>query len=885
MKLEGAYIPKVVEQYGQERHQSGDSYRAGVGAKTSAPTYSIVLPPPNVTGSLHMGHALNHSLQDILVRYHRMLGFNTLWQPGTDHAGIATQSVVEKQLASNNTTRQDLGREKFVERVWQWKAESGDTIVKQQKILGESCDWTRQRFTMDEGLSQAVRKVFVQLHKEGLIYRDKRLVNWDPALHTAISDLEVIQKDVKGSMWRIRDPLKDDPTRHIVVATTRPETLLGDAAVAVHPDDERYQELIGKEVLLPLTGKSIPIVADEHSDPEKGTGAVKITPAHDFNDFEVGKRHQLARINVLTIDAKIADSAPGNYAGMDRFAARKQILLDLEDQGLLDGEDENDMTIPYGDRSGVIIEPFLTDQWFVDAEVLAQPAIKAVEEERVKFVPKHWEKTYFEWMHNIQPWCISRQIWWGHQIPAWYGPDGTVFVEEDEATALEAAFQHYGEEKPLTRDTDVLDTWFSSALWPFSTLGWPEKTPELASYYPTSVLVTGFDIIFFWVARMMMMGIKFMDEVPFKTVYIHALVRDEHGDKMSKSKGNIVDPLDIIDEYGADALRFTLTSMAAMGRDIKLNKDRIEGYRHFGNKIWNAIRFCQMQDGFEDVAGLEPSPATPADDWITLQLQTLHQTVSAGLENYRFNEIAQSLYGFIWGDFCDWYLEATKISLKEHPEQTPAILNHLKWAVRQWLLALHPVMPYITEYIWNEALGWQELPSTHWQPISAGVFNAEHAQSFAEAIKIIQTVRSARSENNFAPSASIDLYIEYHNDKLREAVQQGLPWLKALTKSTTIQEGVNEAPGIREHVSDLTLTIPFGNAIDFSDEIRRLEKEIAKLEAELKKIDSKLNNSAFLEKAPATVVQKNQNEAIQFAARKVDLSEQLVKLKTVQGGV
>ncbi|MBT4701470.1 MAG: valine--tRNA ligase, partial [Rhodospirillaceae bacterium] len=564
--LDKTYRPDEVEAGIYEKWEESGAFKAD--PSSDAKPYTIMIPPPNVTGSLHMGHGLTFTIQDILIRYHRMKGFDALWQSGMDHAGIATQMVVERQLADEGLTRHDLGREKFIERVWQWKAESGGAIQNQFRRLGASLDWSRERFTMDDGMSEAVLRVFVELHKAGLIYRDKRLVNWDPKLHTAISDLEVEQREQNGKMWYFKYPLEDDDQNFVVVGTTRPETMLGDTAVAVHPDDERYTDLIGKNVVLPLVGRLIPIVADEYADPEKGSGAVKITPAHDFNDFEVGRRHDLENINVLDGDAKVNENAPSAYQGLDRFAARDKVVAEIEALGLLDKIEENPMTVPYGDRSGVVIEPWLMDQWFVDAEKLAVGAIEAVETGATNFVPKNWEKTYYEWMRNIQPWCVSRQIWWGHQIPAWYGPDGEIFVEHDEAQALAAAEKHYGKATELTRDEDVLDTWFSSGLWPFSTLGWPEQTAELKRYYPTDVLVTGFDIIFFWVARMMMSGIQFMDDVPFKTIYIHALVRDEHGQKMSKSKGNIVDPLDVMEKYGTDALRFTLAAYADPGRDV-----------------------------------------------------------------------------------------------------------------------------------------------------------------------------------------------------------------------------------------------------------------------------------------------------------------------------
>ncbi len=613
--MDKTYRPSEVEARLYEQWEKAGAFgcadsRNGDGVanadRRGAKPYTIVIPPPNVTGSLHMGHALNNTLQDILTRFQRMCGRDALWQPGTDHAGIATQMVVERQLAEDGKTRHDLGRDGFIERVWDWKAESGGAITGQLRRLGASCDWSRERFTMDDGLSAAVRRVFVALHKEGLVYRDKRLVNWDPKLHTAISDLEVEQREVGGHLWHFRYPVEGMAGRFITVATTRPETMLGDTAVAVHPDDDRYRDLVGKKAILPLAERPIPIVADEYADPEKGSGAVKITPAHDFNDFEVGRRHDLPLISIFDVNACLNDDVPQRFAGLDRDEARKRVLAEMEALGLLDKVEDNPMTVPYGDRSGVVIEPMLTDQWFVDAATLAKPAIKAVEDGRTRFVPRQWENTYFEWMRNIQPWCVSRQIWWGHRIPAWYAPDGKIFVEETEEEARAAAAAHYGEAVELERDTDVLDTWFSSALWPFSTLGWPDETEALKRYYPTDVLVTGFDIIFFWVARMMMMGLHFMGEAPFHTVYIHALVRDERGQKMSKSKGNVLDPLELIDEYGADALRFTLTAMAAQGRDIKLSPGRIEGYRNFVTKIWNAARYAEM-NGCAPVAGFDPA--------------------------------------------------------------------------------------------------------------------------------------------------------------------------------------------------------------------------------------------------------------------------------------
>ena len=657
-----------------------------------------------------MGHALNNTLQDILIRFRRMKGDDALWQPGTDHAGIATQMVVERQLEVEGKSRHDLGRDAFIDRIWNWREESGGTIIEQLRRLGASCDWSRERFTMDEGLSAAVRKVFVQLYREGLIYRDKRLVNWDPKLHTAISDLEVEQRETNGNLWYFKYPIEGKDNQYLTVATTRPETLLGDTAVAVHPEDERYSNLIGKSCRLPIADRSIVIVADEYSDPEKGSGAVKITPAHDFNDFEVGRRHNLEMINIFDRNARLNENVPADYQGLDRFVARDKVVAHMESLGLLEKVEDNEMTVPYGDRSGVVIEPWLTDQWFVDAKTLAEPAVRAIEEGRTKFVPKYWENTYFEWMKNIQPWCVSRQIWWGHQIPAWFGPDGEIFVELTEAEALTSAQKFYGKPTDLSRDQDVLDTWFSSALWPFSTLGWPAETPELNKYYPTDVLVTGFDIIFFWVARMMMMGLHFMKEVPFHTVYIHALVRDEKGQKMSKSKGNVMDPLELIDKFGADALRMTLAAHAAQGRDIKLSENRVEGYRNFATKLWNAARFCEM-NGCVYSPSFDPTGCKLAvNQWIGKKVSETVSQVEAGISEYRFNEAAGAIYQFTWGTFCDWYLEFAKPILQNDEEAEAAFETRATaaWALRQLLLLLHPFMPFISEELWEKLLlgGW-----------------------------------------------------------------------------------------------------------------------------------------------------------------------------------
>src|ERR1700688_1881154 len=737
--LDKHFVPNEVEGRIYRKWEESGAFRAG--SRPDAEPFCIMIPPPNITGRLHIGHALNNTLQDILARFERMRGKDVLWQVGTDHAGIATQLIVERQLAERQQSRVAMGREKFLEAIWKWKAESGGAIIQQLRRLGASADWSRERFTMDEGLSRAVIKVFVELYRDGLIYKDKRLVNWDPALVTAISDLEVQQVEVKGSLWYLRYPLEgktfdpNDTSTFIVVATTRPETMLGDAAVAVHPGDERYADLVGKHVILPLVGRSIPIVADEYSDPEKGSGAVKVTPAHDFNDFEIGRRHNLPQISVLNQEGALNLVGNEDYLrglpegalqlaeelhGVDRFAARKRILARLEDFGFVERVEPNTHMVPHGDRSGVVIEPYLTDQWYVDAKTLAQPAIAAVRSGVTSFVPKNWEKTYFEWMENIQPWCISRQLWWGHQIPAWYGPDDKVFVAETEEEAVGNALGYYVEQEVITpeqgremaldrnkragfitRDEDVLDTWFSSALWPFSTLGWPDDTPEGKRYCPTDVLVTGWDIIFFWVARMMMMGIHFMKEPPFSTVYIHRLVRDEKGAKMSKSKGNVIDPLGVIDDYGADALRFALAAMAAQGRDIKLAAQRVEGYRNFATKLWNACRFAEM-NACALPAGFDPTQAKQTlNRWIAHETTRAGREVTEAIEAYRFNDAAGAIYRFVWNVYCDWYLELAKpVLMGEEGAAKSETRAMVAWARDEILKLLHPFMPFITEELW-----------------------------------------------------------------------------------------------------------------------------------------------------------------------------------------
>ena len=784
-----------------KRWEDAGAFKAGANAGDEAESYCIVIPPPNVTGSLHMGHALNNTLQDILIRFERMRGRDVLWQPGMDHAGIATQMVVERKLMEAQQHRRDLGRDRFIEKVWEWKDESGGAIFNQLRRLGASCDWSRERFTMDQGLSGAVLEVFVTLYKEGLIYKDKRLVNWDPKLLTAISDLEVEQVDTKGNLWYFRYPLEEgvsyehpvafdedgnvtqwETRNYLVVATTRPETMLGDTGVAVHPDDSRYAPLVGKHVILPLVGRRIPIVADEYPDPEEGTGAVKMTPAHDFNDFEVGKRAGLRAVNVMTRDGHITlkdnedflEDLPESdalaatleeYDNGERFRVRGKIVDRMESLGLLDRVEDHQHKVPHGDRGGVPIEPYLTDQWYVNAEVLAKPAIESVREGRTNFVPKNWEKTYFEWMENIQPWCISRQLWWGHQIPAWYGPDGTVFVERSEEEALKTAETHYGTPTELVRDEDVLDTWFSSALWPFSTLGWPEQTAELKHYYQTDVLVTGFDIIFFWVARMMMMGLHFMKDEdgtpiePFHTVYVHALVRDKHGAKMSKSKGNVIDPLELIDEFGADALRFTLAIMAAQGRDVKLDPQRVAGYRNFGTKLWNAARFAEM-NGVAFQKDFDPSEVKlTISRWILTELSRTVREVTAGIESYRFNEASAAAYRFVWNQFCDWYLELLKPVFNGEDEAAQKEAQGCAaYVLDEVYKLLHPFMPFITEELWDQTPGRKGL-LCHAPWPAPGYHDEEAADEINWLVELITGLRSARAEMNVPPSAVSPLVV------------------------------------------------------------------------------------------------------------------------------
>jgi valyl-tRNA synthetase len=919
--IEKNYQPAEIERRVWAAWEEAQAFRAGRADRGHAKPYCIIIPPPNVTGSLHMGHALNNTLQDVLCRFERMRGRDVLWQPGTDHAGIATQMVVERQLMERQQpARRVMGREKFVERVWEWKAESGGIIVNQLKRLGASCDWSRERFTMDEGLSRAVLKVFVELYNDGLIYKDKRLVNWDPKLLTAISDLEVQQVETRGRLWHLKYPIEGSE-EFIVVATTRPETMLGDTAVAVHPDNERLKHLIGKTAVLPLVGRRIKIVGDDYADPEKGTGAVKITPAHDFNDFEVGRRHHLAMINVLDVEGKLdldgniefLEGVPASpeldetlaLHGLDRLVARKKIVERLEAAGLVDKIEPHTHMVPHGDRSGVVIEPFLTDQWYVDAKTLARPAMVAVRDGATVFVPKNWEKTYFEWMENIQPWCISRQLWWGHQIPAWYGPDGKVFVAETEEEAVSRALGYYAETEAITpmqahdmaldpdsrapfmiRDEDVLDTWFSSALWAFSTLGWPDRTPELARYYPTDTLVTGFDIIFFWVARMMMMGLHFMKDVPFRAVYIHALVRDEKGAKMSKSKGNVIDPLALIDDYGADALRFTLAAMAAQGRDIKLATSRVEGYRNFATKLWNACRFAEM-NGCATLPGFEPDDATEVlNRWIAHETARTVDEVTAALEGYKFNEAASAVYRFVWSVYCDWYIELAKPVLlgPDSPAKTETCAM-VAWARDRIIALLHPFMPFITEELWavTAAGGVARdglLTLAPW-PLLTGLQDEAAEAEIGWVIDLISAIRSVRTEMNIPPASQIPLLLAA-SDKTRARADRWADMIKRLARIADISFADTPPQGaVQLLVRGDIAALPLKGVIDLAAEKTRLEKELAKVDSDLARVDAKLGNAAFVARAQEEVVEAEREKREEALARRAKILEALERLKSV----
>jgi valyl-tRNA synthetase len=888
--IDKTYQPSQVEGRIYQAWERAGAFRAARPERAGAQPYSIVIPPPNVTGSLHMGHALNNTLQDVLCRFERMRGRDVLWQPGTDHAGIATQMVVERQLMERRQPgRREMGREAFLKRVWAWKAESGGAIVNQLKRLGASCDWSRERFTMDEGLSRAVMKVFVELYRAGLIYKDKRLVNWDPKLLTAISDLEVVQVETKGHMWHFRYPLAEDPTKYLTIATTRPETMLGDGAVAVHPDDERYQHLVGKLVQLPLAERLIPVIADEYPDPEKGSGAVKITAAHDFNDFEVWSRHRDKEyfkrqlngglINLFTPEAKMNENCPPQYRGLDRFAARKQIVADLEALGLLDKIESVTHVIPHGDRSNVVIEPYLTDQWYVNAKEMAKPAIAAVRQGKTTFVPKNWEKTYFDWMENIQPWCISRQLWWGHQIPAWYGPDKKVFVALTEAEAQNEAQKHYGKAAALTRDEDVLDTWFSSALWPFSTLGWPDNTPELKRFYPTSALVTGFDIIFFWVARMMMMGLHFMKEVPFHNVYIHALVRDASGAKMSKSKGNVIDPLALIEDYGADALRFTLTAMAAQGRDIKLSTRRVEGSRNFATKLWNAARFAEMNE-VVSVPGFDPKTAKQMlNRWIAHETAKAAAEITTAIQGYKFNDAANAAYRFVWNIYCDWYLELVKPVLTGADGTAKTETRTMvAWARDEILKLLHPFMPFITEELWSATGHRGGLLTLSLWPKLDGLGDDKAEAEIGWVIDLVTAIRSVRAEMNI--TAAIPLVLAGASDETQARAQRWAEFIKRLARVSEISSAPSAPQGsVQLVVRGEVAALPLKGVIDLATERARLDKEMAKADTDIKRIDAKLDNQKFVSNAPEEVVEEEKEKREQAIGRRAKFVEALERLK------
>ncbi|KHF25341.1 valine--tRNA ligase [Solemya velum gill symbiont] len=941
--MDKTYDPHAIEQRWYKTWEENNSFAPQQQAEGS---YCIMIPPPNVTGSLHMGHGFNNTIMDTLIRYQRMKGKKTLWQPGTDHAGIATQMVVERQLEAEQKSRHDLGRDAFIDRIWEWKAESGGNITGQLRRLGSSLDWKNERFTMDDGLSNSVKEVFVRLYEEGLIYRGKRLVNWDPKLHTAVSDLEVLAEEENGHMWHMRYPLTNG-TGHLVVSTTRPETMLGDCAVAVNPEDERYKHLIGELVELPLTNRKIPIVADEHADPEFGTGCVKITPAHDFNDYAVWQRHRDENmisdqphgglINILTIDAAIRDNEadeddliPAAYIGLDRYAARKQIVADLEAADLLEKIVDHKLMVPRGDRSGAVIEPFLTDQWYVKIEPLAKPAIEAVENGQIRFVPDNWKNTYYEWMRNIQDWCISRQIWWGHRIPAWYDDEGNIYVGRDEAEVREK--HGLSDDYPLRQDEDVLDTWFSSALWPFSTLGWPENTERLKDFYPTNVLVTGFDIIFFWVARMIMMGLKFMDgQVPFNEVYVHGLVRDSHGDKMSKSKGNVLDPIDLIDgidldtlvekrtrgmmqpqlaakiekqtrkefpdgiqSFGTDSLRFTFAALAATGRDIKFDMGRIEGYRNFCNKLWNAARYVLMNTEGEDCGTDANSEVelSAADRWILAQLQTTASAVGKSIESYRFDHAAQSIYEFTWNEYCDWYLELCKPVLNSDEASDAAKRGTRQTLVRvlEALLRLaHPIIPFITEEIWQQVapLAGKSGDSIMLQPYPLADESLEDQQAVAEVEwlkNIILAIRKIKGEMNIAPGKRVPVLLADASEqdrKYSEINRSYLDFLARVESITILEQGDEEPESAVALIGDMRLLIPMSGLIDKDAECKRLEKEIGKAESEVERTGKKLQNPNFVDKAPEAVVAKEKEKLEEAQKTLASLQAQLEKIQAL----
>jgi len=932
--LDKTFNPQAVEGRIYAQWEDSGAFRAG--RRPKAQPFCIVIPPPNVTGNLHIGHALNNTLQDALARFERMRGKDVLWQPGTDHAGIATQLIVERQLAERQMNRHAMGREAFVAEVWKWKEESGGNITRQLRRLGASCDWTRDRFTMDPGLSRAVTKVFVSLYKEGLIYKDKRLVNWDPRLQTAVSDLEVTSIEIKGKLWHIKYPIEGERDRFIAVATTRPETMLGDVAVAVHPDDDRYKALVAKKAhaILPLTGRRIPIIADEYSDPEKGTGAVKITPGHDFNDFEIGKRHKLPFINILTPEAKLNDEVPTAYRGLDRFVARNKVVADLEALGLIDKIEDIVHAVPHDEKTKtVVLEPYLTEQWYLNVTPLAAKAVKAVEQNKTKFVPEHWTSVYYNWMKNIQPWCISRQLWWGHQIPIWYhlkspsddrhpvdltGINAPAFggvrdqsqfdlvAAESEAQAIAEVqkkfpkmsvsvvqnaaegllrWQHKGE-AAIWRDTDVLDTWFSSALWAFSTLGWPEQTPELKRYYPTSVLVTGFDIIFFWVARMMMMGLHFMKEVPFHDVFIHTRVLDEKGQKMSKTKGNVVDPVDLIDEYGADALRYALCLAAGQGRDIRLSHGRVETARNFGTKLWNAARFCEMNECVRKREFKPEKCKQTVNRWIVGETARTAAEVTAALEAYRFNDAAGAVYHFVWDVFCDWYLEFIKPVLNGNDETAKAeSRDAAAWTFDRILALLHPFMPFITEELWarmaEHATPRQSMLIEHKWPDLAKVPQDEAAREEMQwLIDLISGVRSVRSEMNVPPGARIALQLKDANKETQARLTRHKEEVLTLARLSSARVGKEIPKGSAQFIiGEAVAALPLGDVIDFAKERARLEKEMKKAEAEIKQFDAKLANENFVSRAPEEVIEEQKEKRAEAAAMKSRLEEALKRLR------